>query len=1312
MRRRTHFVHRGLARASAVALVALAAGLLSCGGDGPTQPPAPRIAQVSVAPVLPAGAAGGPAFDITALRAVLTAVDAPAESTVVTGAYTGAGSSLQADLTITSASRLYNLKLAAIDARGDTVFRGTDTVAAHAVVPGVTRPPKALALGYARADAAITALQIAPRDTTVSAGDTLRLRVAATGGATVTPAVGWTSRDEAGLTLSRAGTLTAAQLQKTVWVIATTFNGVKDSTRVTVAGAIASVAGSLDSVRIERGDSVQLGATLKDPGGTVLAGRAVTWSSTDAAAASVDAAGWVKGLVANRTALVVVSANGRSDTTKVVVAPRSVASIATGADTVRILVGQTIALGATAMDAQGAANADVPLAWTTADAAVATVTTAGSLTGAAEGATTVTAAAGGVTRAVVVLVSPVPVRAVEITSDPVSVAYGDSVRLAAVARDSAGTVLPDRPIVYTSLDPALASVDAALGLVRPAFTSATTPAVARIVAASGALADTVGVVLTPVPATVTVESGDLQVGLAGQSFLLPVTVKAAAPGGQPLAGRTIAVVATQGGGGVIGSAVTDAAGRATLAFRYGAAVGPHAFTVSAGPAGTPATVRADATLDRRRLATGTNSTCTIEPNGTTSCFGYNAQGQLGVGAAANVSQSSQPLTVVGGYAFETIAAGHSASRLESASNVSRQTCALTAGGRAYCWGMSQNNDLAINAPDACPASIPGSGIVQLQCAKSPLPVAGGHVFESITVGGGATLTGSRACAVQADGTAWCWGEGTSGELGNGANASVTAPVPVSGGLEFVQLSTGNALTCGVTALGEVWCWGLNDAGQLGDGTNAPSNVPVRVSSSERFVRVSAGGAKHACALSAAGEVWCWGAGSHGRLGIGDPSGANHSTPVKVAGGRTYATVAVAREHSCAITPAGAAYCWGLGANGQLGTGLQTDELQPAPVLGGHVFTEIDGGDLHTCARTPAGEVWCWGLAIYGELGAGAVTSRFLPVKSNLARVAAPGVPVALEAATATTLPTTTAGAIQRFPWFVKVVDANGLGVPGVVVTFTITEGDGSFDVGQPGVTTVQATTNAIGGAGGGFRLGTTAGRNTFTATVAGLAGSPVTFTMTGVIPGPPAKIDSFQSPGSPPPVGTATVGAGLSVVGTDLRDAQGFVIPNWPVRFTPLTSGTTMVPYNGVILTTADGRITFPSWTIDTVAKLNEIRVDALDANDQPIPGVSYTFRVNGVAGAVTKFGFIGLPATATSGAAIPDFQVELRDKYGNLATNYNGSVSLFIIAPPGATSVYNANAAQGIATFSGITLNGSGAFKFIAGVVNASSPAVTVTVP
>ena len=85
-------------------------------------------------------------------------------------------------------------------------------------------------------------------------------------------------------------------------------------------------------------------------------------------------------------------------------------------------------------------------------------------------------------------------------------------------------------------------------------------------------------------------------------------------------------------------------------------------------------------------------------------------------------------------------------------------------------------------------------------------------------------------------------------------------------------------------------------------------------------------------------------------------------------------------HSCGLTPAGVAYCWGYGAYGQLGTGdlsscsvsdrgVGNDCPGPKPVAGDLRFVAIAAGASHTCGLVATGLMYCWGLNSSGQLGA-------------------------------------------------------------------------------------------------------------------------------------------------------------------------------------------------------------------------------------------------------------------------------------------------------------------------------------------------------
>jgi alpha-tubulin suppressor-like RCC1 family protein len=85
------------------------------------------------------------------------------------------------------------------------------------------------------------------------------------------------------------------------------------------------------------------------------------------------------------------------------------------------------------------------------------------------------------------------------------------------------------------------------------------------------------------------------------------------------------------------------------------------------------------------------------------------------------------------------------------------------------------------------------------------------VLVSLTVGR------QHACGLTADGTAYCWGDNSFGQLGDSTfGVARTAPTPVAGGLKFSQLSAGYEQTCGRTLGGDVACWGLNLRGEQGE----------------------------------------------------------------------------------------------------------------------------------------------------------------------------------------------------------------------------------------------------------------------------------------------------------------------------------------------------------------------------------------------------------------------------------------------------------------------------------------------------------------
>jgi alpha-tubulin suppressor-like RCC1 family protein len=225
----------------------------------------------------------------------------------------------------------------------------------------------------------------------------------------------------------------------------------------------------------------------------------------------------------------------------------------------------------------------------------------------------------------------------------------------------------------------------------------------------------------------------------------------------------------------------------------------------------------------------------------------------------------------------------------------------------------------------------------------------------------------HACGLADDGAVWCWGRNDYGQLGDGTTTDRWTPVAVQGlDIEVASLTAGNTITCALSPSGEVRCWGRPDA-SVGEA----SMVPAPVSGLPGPVRSISAGVNHVCAVTTAGAAWCWGSNTSGQLGDGTttPSVA----PVAVSGlGSGVRSISAGSFHTCAVTSANAALCWGQNNVGQVGNStIGSPVTTPAAVTGlTSTADSISAGYLLTCAVSIYGAPWCWGSGLYGGVGDG------------------------------------------------------------------------------------------------------------------------------------------------------------------------------------------------------------------------------------------------------------------------------------------------------------------------------------------------------
>jgi alpha-tubulin suppressor-like RCC1 family protein len=399
--------------------------------------------------------------------------------------------------------------------------------------------------------------------------------------------------------------------------------------------------------------------------------------------------------------------------------------------------------------------------------------------------------------------------------------------------------------------------------------------------------------------------------------------------------------------------------------------------------------------------------CAVRADQSLVCWGSNATGQLGDGTLVN---RAEPVAVVGLQGVSAVATGLS------------HTCAVSAAG-LWCWGSNSQGQLGADT---------GTSTTPIT-APMPVPL----VDQPIAIAAGAQHT----CAVRSTGLVLCWGQNSTGQLGEGSMSSLAEPVPVTGLDTGLAVAAGATFSCARTADGAVFCWGDDHDGQLGTGRGVVESRPVALTAS--LTAIAAGGA-HTCGTTAsptptAGPGFtCWGSNQAGQLGDNDGDDRAHPAPIEqplVAG-----TIAAGALHTCAVDASGALWCWGRGSSGQIGPARMVDTMvpvgvplpagitralsvaagdahtcaavegpggaplvacfgandrgqlgdrstdghaAPAPVAFGAVLpaapVTLAAGGAHTCAADGAGRLWCWGRGDRGQLGAGDNDDRQFPV---------------------------------------------------------------------------------------------------------------------------------------------------------------------------------------------------------------------------------------------------------------------------------------------------------------------------------------------
>ncbi len=313
------------------------------------------------------------------------------------------------------------------------------------------------------------------------------------------------------------------------------------------------------------------------------------------------------------------------------------------------------------------------------------------------------------------------------------------------------------------------------------------------------------------------------------------------------------------------------------------------------------------------------ASCAVQASGVAHCWGdvYDFANGTSRGDGSATADENTPTKVALFSDFKKVRIGRTTG------------CGLRANGEIWCWGSDDN--LALGD---------GGGP-----QSSGVPVRAGSESDYIDVGVGGE--GSEfACGLRSVGQVMCWGHDMQGKLGDGgAEVNRDVPTPTLGPPGAMALSVGRTGACALDAMGAAYCWGDNTRGQLGTNDVAPRSSPTAVATAARFVAISTF-EQHTCALTAAGQLWCWGWNTWGQLGVADF--ADRLVPTLVTA-PTAVQVAVGSANTYLRTAAGEVYSFGAQNEGALGRPGGLDS--PVPIL-------VDGlsGVLFVNAETDFGAI--------------------------------------------------------------------------------------------------------------------------------------------------------------------------------------------------------------------------------------------------------------------------------------------------------------------------------------------------------------------
>lgn len=203
--------------------------------------------------------------------------------------------------------------------------------------------------------------------------------------------------------------------------------------------------------------------------------------------------------------------------------------------------------------------------------------------------------------------------------------------------------------------------------------------------------------------------------------------------------------------------------------------------------------------------------------------------------------------------------------------------------------------------------------VKVYIKQLPQCLIGGGWNETAGAGAGNSIINSGR-------NIYCWGQGTSGQIGNNAaaNASLLTQM-VQASYVAVHISGGEKATYAISYSKQLFAWGSNQYAQIGDGSTTNRSSPVIIGSN--LWNYVSGGARYAAGIPTDGKVYFWGENTYGQFGTNNIT--NYSVPTvstTLPSGDFFKKISTGGASAVALSKTNTAYVCGLNTSGQLGLG--------------------------------------------------------------------------------------------------------------------------------------------------------------------------------------------------------------------------------------------------------------------------------------------------------------------------------------------------------------------------------------------------------